>query len=128
MSATVTQPILRPRVKSGRLRILIILFNVAGITYAFYLPLFGKKAAPPQIRASQSLFQEVIENDIFEGSPSPSPRPNGPHGLRKSALGVPGRGPLAHGECLCQAFKAETFYMLKANREKQAKAKGVVVL
>jgi predicted nucleic acid-binding protein len=116
------------RIKSAILPVLITAFNEIEITNAFYLRLFRKEVDPAQIRAAQSLFQEDIENGIFEIRPLSSAvfdrakRLAEKHTLR---LGTRTLDILHVASAL--VLKAEIFYTFDVNQGKLAKAEGLLV-
>ena len=116
------------RIKSAILPVLITAFNEIEITNAFYLRLFRKEVDPAQIRAAQSLFQQDIENGIFEIRPLSSAvfdrakRLAEKHTLR---LGTRTLDILHVASAL--VLKAEIFYTFDVNQGKLAKAEGLLV-
>ena len=57
------------RLKPALQPILLTPLNEVELTNAFYLRLFRREVNPATIRAAQSLFQEDLENGIFEVRP-----------------------------------------------------------
>lgn len=98
------------------------------MTNAFYLRLFRKEATSVQIRAAESLFQDDIENGIFEVGPlSPavferSKRLSEKHTLR---LGARTLDVLHVASAL--VLKADTFYTFDVKQGKLARAEGLLV-
>jgi predicted nucleic acid-binding protein len=116
------------RMKSASLPILLTLFNEVEITNAFYLRLFRKEVAPPEIRAAQSLFQEDIENGVFEVRPLSSAVFDRAKRLAEKhtqRLGTRTLDVLQVASAL--VLKADTFYTFDVNQGKLAKAEGLVV-
>jgi predicted nucleic acid-binding protein len=116
------------RIKTTSLPISLTLFNEVETTNAFYLRLFRKEAAPAQIRAAQSLFQEDIENGIFEVRAlslavfDKAQRLSEKHTQR---LGTRTLDVLHVASAL--VLKADTFFTFDVNQAKLAKAEGLMV-
>jgi len=116
------------RIKSASLPILLTLFNEVEITNAFYLRLFRKEVDPAQIRAAQSLFQEDIENGIFEVRPLSSAVFDRAKRLaEKHTLHLGTRTLDVLHVASALVLKADTFYTLDVNQGKLAKAEGMAV-
>ncbi|MGD0225706.1 MAG: type II toxin-antitoxin system VapC family toxin [Terriglobia bacterium] len=116
------------RIKSAPLPLSLTLFNEVEIINAFYLRLYRKEIDPSQIRAAQGLFQEDIENGIFEVMPLSSAvfdrakRLAEKHTVR---LGTRTLDVLHVASAL--VLKADTFYTFDVNQGKLAKAEGLAV-
>jgi predicted nucleic acid-binding protein len=116
------------RIKSASLPISLTLFNEVEITNAFYLRLFRKEVDPGQIRAAQSIFQEDIENGIFEVRPLSSgvfDRAKQLAEKHTQRLGTRTLDVLHVASAL--VLKADTFLTFDVNQGKLAKAEGLVV-
>lgn len=116
------------RIKSASLPISLTPFNEVEISNAFYSRLFRKEVAPSQIRAAQSLFQEDIENGIFEVRPlsaavfDRAKRLAEKHTLRLGTRSLD----ILHVACAL-VLKADIFYTFDVNQGKLARAEGLVV-
>ena len=116
------------RINTANLPTTLTLFNEVEITNAFYLRRFRKEAAPVQVRAAQSLFQEDIENGIFEVRAlsfavfDKAQRLSEKHTYR---LGTRTLDILHVASALVS--KADTFYTFDVNQGKLARAEGLMV-
>jgi predicted nucleic acid-binding protein len=116
------------RIESATLPISLTLFNEVEITNAFYLRLFRKEVDPTQVRAAQSLFQEDIENGIFEIRPLSSAVFDRAQRLAEKhtqRLGTRTLDVLHVASAL--VLRADTLYTFDAKQGKLAQAEGLVV-
>jgi predicted nucleic acid-binding protein len=116
------------QLKPATLPILLTLFNEVEFTNAFYLRLFRKEADPAQIRAAQSLFQEDIENGIFELRPLSAAvfeRAKRLAEKHTQHLGTRTLDILHVASAL--VFKTDSFYTFDITQGKLAKAEGLLV-
>ena len=116
------------RLKPAPLPIALTFFNEVELTNAFYLRFFRKEVDLAGIRAAQSLFQEDVENGIFEVrvlSSAVFERAKRLAEVHTRRLGTRTLDILHVASAL--VLKADTFYTFDGNQEKLAKAEGLVV-
>ncbi len=115
-------------IRSARLPISLTLFNEVELTNAFYLRLFRKEIDAAQIRAAQSVFQEDIENGVFEVKPLSSAIFERAKQLaEKHTLHLGTRTLDILHVASALVLRADTFYTFDVKQGKMAKAEGLVV-
>ena len=115
-------------IKSATLPISITRFSEAEMTNAFYLRLLREEVTSAQIGAAQSLFQEGIDNGIFEVRPlSPAVFDRAKRLSEKHTMRLGTRTLDVLHVAAALVSKAEMFHTFDVKQGKLAKAEGLLV-
>jgi predicted nucleic acid-binding protein len=115
-------------IKSATLPISITRFSEAEMTNAFYLRLLREEVTSAQIGAAQSLFQEDIDNGIFEVGPlSPAVFDRAKRLSEKHTMRLGTRTLDVLHVAAALVLKAEMFHTFDVKQGKLAKAEGLLV-